>query len=324
MYEFADSFIESNIENLRYNTGGQFLDTGYNFMQTFPNHMTYNHSTAMEMNHLNTIMSPLASEVAVPPVAQSIPEVPHGAEFPWSTEDPSPPAADQLPVPQASNAQEVDPPILPQLEEFLAAAKSRPVPKPSDIEIIIESSLVNHKDGDGAATATLYPSVQVKKFKKQAASASKPTMTPQEILDYVRVTYEETEKELDILNPYYKKLQADNRKKDVASSKKASKKRKKDDENDPIIYVVEISYPMEQLRHIRKKLSRFHKKTSTLVPRCLPPKLMDDIDTIKEEKALVYEEIIRAVKYPRRRDGDDGSSGRKRRNVGGPSAAARQ
>ncbi|KAF0934714.1 hypothetical protein E2562_028311 [Oryza meyeriana var. granulata] len=285
--ESASDFITRNIENLRNDTSGQFLDTGYPnfFIEAARIDMT-NHHTAMEMNMLHTIMSAPAENAA-------------DAASPAAQPPAAPPAAELRAAPQEANAQSdsatitISATVLLHLEEFHAAANNRPVPK-SDVKIL-ESSQVTQQD---RGSATMYPSMEARKGKRKATPS---LMTPRQILEYLRVTTEETEKELAILNPFFK-----NR----------SNNKKNDDEKDP------ISYPVEQLRNIKKKMVRFNKKASTIMPSRLPATLVDEIDTIKDEKAKAYEEIIKAVKYPRKKD-DDGSS-RSKRNVGRRSAKARK
>lgn len=53
-------------------------------------------------------------------------------------------------------------------------------------------------------------------------------------------------------------------------------------------------------------------------------RFIDEIDTIKEEKARVFEEIIKILKNPRRKRENDGSSGSNRKNVGGSSGGKKK
>ncbi|XP_015689201.1 uncharacterized protein LOC107303654 [Oryza brachyantha] len=120
----------------------------------------------------------------------------------------------------------------------------------------------------------MYPSMEAKKRKRQVTVTAPSAMTPQRILEYVRVTTQETEKEVGILN----------------SLLKSRKNKEKGDEKiDP------ISYPMEQVRHIKKKTARILKKASTIMLSRLPASLVDEIDSIKEEKAKAFAELIQVV-----------------------------
>uniref|UniRef100_A0A0D3F451 Uncharacterized protein n=1 Tax=Oryza barthii TaxID=65489 RepID=A0A0D3F451_9ORYZ len=270
--ESASDFIASNVEKLKNDTTGHhFLDTGYNFSGAVRTDMANSH-TAMEMNMLHTIVSaPFENDAASPPAAQFI-GAPPAAELPAPVPAPAPPAAHEQNAVVAT--------LLFKVEEFYAAANSRPAAKRADVKILESSQVTQQAGGSSAATATMYPSMVDRKRKRAQATPSR--MAPHEVIQYLRATAVETDKELETLNNFFK------------------------------------------IRSIKKKIGRIINKPVTAMSSRRMARFIDEIDTIKEEKARVFEEIIKILKNPRRKRENDGSSGSNRKNVGGSSGGKKK
>uniref|UniRef100_I1NZQ8 Uncharacterized protein n=1 Tax=Oryza glaberrima TaxID=4538 RepID=I1NZQ8_ORYGL len=195
--ESASDFIASNVEKLKNDTTGHhFLDTGYNFSGAVRTDMANSH-TAMEMNMLHTIVSApfenVTTDAASPPAAQFI-GAPPAAELPAPVPAPAPPAAHEQNAVVAT--------LLFKVEEFYAAANSRPAAKRADVKILESSQVTQQAGGSSAATATMYPSMVDRKRKRAQATPSR--MAPHEVIQYLRATAVETDKELETLNNFFK------------------------------------------------------------------------------------------------------------------------
>uniref|UniRef100_A0A0E0JYX4 Uncharacterized protein n=1 Tax=Oryza punctata TaxID=4537 RepID=A0A0E0JYX4_ORYPU len=287
--ESASDFIASNVEKLRHDTSGHhFFDTGYNFSGAVRTDMANSH-TVMEMNMLHSIVSaPFenATADAASPAAQFM-EAPPAAELPAPAPAPVPP--------EAAHEQNVVATFLFKVEEFYATANSRPAAKRPDVKIL-ESSQVTQQAGGSAATATMYPSMVDRKRKR--AQATPLRMAPHEVIQYLRVTAVDTDKELETLNEFFKVC----------------------NEEDKTL----ITFPVEQVRNIKKKIGRIINKPITAMSSRRMARFIDEIDTIKEEKARAFEEIIKILKNPRRKRENDGSSGSNRKNVGRSSGSKKK
>lgn len=95
-------------------------------------------------------------------------------------------------------------------------------------------------------------------------------------------------------------------------------------------YVILIwFFNLSQIRSIKKKIGRIINKPVTAMSSRRMARFIDEIDTIKEEKARVFEEIIKILKNPRRKRENDGknvggSSGGKKKTVGGSSGSKKK
>uniref|UniRef100_A0A0D9X6E3 Uncharacterized protein n=1 Tax=Leersia perrieri TaxID=77586 RepID=A0A0D9X6E3_9ORYZ len=248
--EWATEFIACNVEIMRNNSSGQLLDSGFsNFVEAVHNNiMDDDPHRALEVNMLQTVISSPSADhqkVEATPSEES--------SFSAALAAAAPPLA-------GPEAHHYDSMLL-AVEQFYIIAISRPALMSTELDIL-ESSNVTQQDGD-----IVYPSLQDRKGKGKMQAVQEVRTI--DVLEYLRLTREETEKEIKTLSSV-----------DGIHLNNGA-----------------LSYLVQEVSELKKKICSLQRNALQIT--VLPSNLsgsMKQIDDIKVEKAGTYAQFIGGVK----------------------------
>uniref|UniRef100_A0A0D9X6E2 Uncharacterized protein n=1 Tax=Leersia perrieri TaxID=77586 RepID=A0A0D9X6E2_9ORYZ len=251
--EWAGDFIACNVEIMRNNTSGQLLDSGFsNFVEAVHNNIVDGPHRALEVNMLQTIISTPSADHQNAAVEATLAE-----QSSFSAALPA--AAPQMAGPEAHHYAG----MLLAVEQFYTIATSGPALMSTEVEIL-ESSHVTQQEGDRAIT---YPSLQDQKGKGKMQAVQ--GVTTIDVLEYLRLTREETEKEIKTLSSF-----------DGIHPNDGA-----------------LSYLVQEVSELKKKICSLQRNALHIT--VLPSNLLGSmkmIGDIKIEKARAYARFIGGVK----------------------------